>query len=83
MKDFSLVTAITVFLVYILFDILYALYVICVSQRQALRASLISSILYSIGAYGVMNYLENPWYIIPLACGAFIGTFIAIKYMSH
>jgi len=83
MKDFSWYTAVIVFVIYILFDILYALYVMCVSQQRALRASVISSILYSIGAYGVMNYLENPLYIIPLACGAFIGTFIAVKYMGH
>lgn len=83
MTDFKWQTALIVFCVYVLFDILYALYVICVSRRQALRASTISSVLYSLGAYGVMNYLENPWYLIPLACGAFIGTYLAVRYMSR
>lgn len=82
MSEFNWITALTVFVVYVFFDILYALYVICVSRRQAWRASLISSFLYSLGAYGVMSYLENRWYIIPLACGAFIGTYIAVKFMS-
>lgn len=82
MHEFSWYTAATVFVVYVFFDILYALYVICVSRRQAVTASAISAVLYSLGAYGVMNYLHNPWYLIPLACGAFIGTYIAVKYMG-
>jgi uncharacterized protein YebE (UPF0316 family) len=83
MGDFSWTTAAIVFVVYVLFDILYALYVLCVSRQQALSASLISAVLYSLGAYGVMNYLHNPWYLLPLACGAFIGTYIAVKYMGN
>jgi len=82
MNEFSWLTALTVFVVYVFFDILYALYVICVSKRQAVAASAISSVLYSLGAYGVMNYLHNTWYLIPLALGAFIGTYVAVKYMG-
>jgi uncharacterized protein YebE (UPF0316 family) len=82
-NDFSWTTAALVFVVYVFFDILYALYVLCVSRKQALSASLISSVLYSLGAYGVMNYLHNPWYIIPLAGGAFLGTYVAVKYMDN
>ena len=82
MEDFSWATAATVFVVYVFFDILYALYVICVSRKQALAASAISSVLYSLGAYGVMNYLDNAWYLLPLACGAFIGTYIAVAFMD-
>lgn len=82
MGEFSWLTALTVFVVYIFFDILYALYVITVSRQQAIRASAISSVLYSLGAYGTMNYLHNPWYLVPLATGAFIGTYIAVTYMG-
>ena len=82
MSDFSWLTAATVFVVYVVFDILYALYVLCVSRKQAFAASAISSVLYSLGAYGVMSYLHNPWYIVPLAFGAFLGTYIAVRYMG-
>lgn len=82
MEDFSWVRAVTVFVVYVLFDILYALYVICVSKQRPLAASGISAVMYSVGAYGVMSYLHNPLYLIPLAAGAFIGTYVAVKYMS-
>lgn len=82
MEDFNWLRALTVFIVYVFFDILYALYVICVSRQKPLSASAISAVMYSVGAYGVMSYLHNPIYLIPLACGAFIGTYIAVKYMS-
>lgn len=82
MDNFSWLQALVVFLVYVFFDILYALYVLCVSRKQAVRASAISSVLYSLGAYGVMSYLDNPLYLIPLACGAFLGTYLAVKYLS-
>jgi uncharacterized membrane protein YfcA len=82
MENFSWLTAALVFAVYVVFDILYALYVLCVSRKQAVAASAISSVLYSLGAYGVMTYLHNPWYVVPLACGAFLGTYIAVKYLG-
>jgi len=81
-NEFSWVTAGVVFLVYVLFDILYALYVMCVSGKRAFSASVISAVLYSLGAYGVMNYLHNPWYLVPLACGAFLGTYVAVRWMG-
>lgn len=80
--EFSWFMAAIVFVVYVVFDILYALYVLCVSRKKVLAASFISSALYSLGAYGVMSYLHNPWYLIPLACGAFAGTYIAVKHLS-
>jgi uncharacterized membrane protein YfcA len=83
MHDFDWTTAAIVFGVYVVFDVLYAMYVIQVGQKRAVAASLISAVLYSLGAYGVRSYMHNPWYVIPLACGAFIGTYIAVKYMSN
>jgi len=81
-STFSWTTAAIVFVVYVFFDILYALYVICVSRRQAVAASAISAVLYSLGAYGVMNYLHNILYLLPLALGAFIGTYVAVRYLG-
>lgn len=82
MNDFSWWTALTVFVVYVVFDILYALYVICVSRKQAIAASFTGAALYSLGAVGVMSYTHNTLYLIPLSLGAFIGTYIAVRYMG-
>ena len=82
-QDFSWYTALVVFFVYVGFDILYALYVLCVSRKQAVFASSISAVLYSLGAYGTVHYLSNLWYLLPLAAGAFTGTYIAVKYLAE
>lgn len=83
MSEFSLLQAALVFFVYVAFDILYALYVLCVARKQAFRASAISAGLCSLGAYGVMNYMDNHWYLAPLLCGAFLGTYIAVRFMHE
>jgi hypothetical protein len=81
-SDFDPLQALTVFVVYVLFDILYAVYVMCVTRKLPVSASAVSAVLYSLGAYGVMTYLSNPLYLIPLAAGAFLGTYVAVKYMG-
>jgi hypothetical protein len=83
MDSFSWLTAATVFFVYVVFDILYALYVLFVSQKRALAASFTGSMLYSLGAVGVMTYTHNALYLVPLSMGAFVGTYIAVKYMGN
>lgn len=83
MNDFNWLTAAIVFIVYVFFDILYAVYIICVSKQQAFLASLTGAMLYSLGAVGVMNYTHNALYLIPLSMGAFVGTYIAVKYLGN
>jgi hypothetical protein len=78
MGDFSLVTAAVIFATYVAVDILYAAYIICVEKRQALQAAGISAVLYSLLAFGVITYSKNPLYLIPLAAGAFVGTYVTV-----
>lgn len=82
MPDFHWGVALVVFLTYVLIDILYAFYVIYVGKRDALKAALSSSALYSLAAYGVITYSRNIVYVIPLALGAFLGTYLVVKYMK-
>lgn len=80
MRDFNLVTAGIVFVTYFLIDILYAFYVIYVGKRDAMRSALASSALYSLAAYGVITYSRNIMYVLPLAAGAFLGTYVIVKF---
>lgn len=82
MNDFSPVTAAVIFATYVAVDILYAAYIICVERRRALAAAAISSVLYSLLAFGVITYSKNPLYLIPLAAGAFLGTYVTVLYNS-
>ena len=78
MNDFSWSTAFLILIVYIVVDMLYAYYIIQVEQRNPLRAALVSSVLYSLLAYGVVSYSRNLLYLFPLATGAFIGTYLTV-----
>lgn len=80
MNDFSTTTAAVLFVTYVIVDVLYALYIVCVERRQALRAAAISAILYSLLAFGVVTYSKNTLYLAPIAAGAFVGTFLTVKY---
>jgi small basic protein len=80
MGDFNLGTAGVVFVTYFLIDILYAVYVIYVGKRDAVRSALASSALYSLAAYGVITYSRNIAYVVPLALGAFLGTYVIVKF---
>jgi uncharacterized MnhB-related membrane protein len=77
-NDFSWSTAFLILIVYIVVDMLYAYYIIQVEQRNPLRAALVSSVLYSLLAYGVVSYSKNILYLFPLATGAFIGTYLTV-----
>lgn len=79
-SDFNYVTAILIFFNYVLMDVLYALYVISVGKRQAFLSAIYSSFLYSLGAFGVVVFSKNLLYLFPLASGAFIGTYVIVRF---
>jgi hypothetical protein len=78
--EFSYLTAWTIFFTYVAIDALYAYYIMCVDGRKALRAAFTTSVIYSLLAYGVVSYSSNIWYLIPLASGAFVGTFLVVRF---
>jgi hypothetical protein len=45
-----------------------------------MRAASVSAVIYSLLAFGVITYSQNPLYIIPLGIGAFVGTYLTVKY---
>ena len=80
MANFSYARPMLIFLVYVVIDALYAMYIMSVEGRRAFAAALISSILYSLLAYGVVSYSQNILYLLPLASGAFVGTYLTVLW---
>lgn len=78
-KEFDIKIALLIFIGYIIIDYLYADYIVSVSNKQPLRSAILSAIIYSMLAMGVVTYSKNPLYILPLAAGAFIGTYLLVK----
>ena len=78
--NFSIFTASSLFCTYVFIDMLYALYILYVGRKQSIAAANCSAIIYSLLAYGVTSYSENIFYLIPLASGAWMGTFLTVKF---
>lgn len=79
-ESFNIVTAFSVFFAYVLIDTLYAYYTIVVTKQRPLAAANAASLMYFLLAFGVLNYVENYLYVIPLALGSWIGTYMTVRY---
>jgi hypothetical protein len=78
-KDITILNWSVLFAVYLLFDVIYAKYVLALSKLQALRAANFSVIMYILTVYGTIQYVQNPINAIPVALGAWCGTYLTIK----
>ena len=64
-------------------DILYTFYVRAVNSegnRAAFMGSLFSMGYHVLSALIIINYTANNWLLIAVAAGAFVGSYIGIKY---
>ena len=77
---FSWPLAIGLFFVASLLDAIFALYTVSVINTQPFKAASLSFLTYMFEAIGVLNYVENKFYLIPLAFGAFTGSYIIVKW---
>jgi hypothetical protein len=80
MDDFSYLTAFSIFATYVVIDMLYAWYIMSVNKKRALTAAFLTAIIYSLLAFGVVSYSKNIYYLMPLASGAFTGTYLMVKF---
>ena len=64
-----------IFFVYIVIDALYAYYTLEVTKRNPYAAATAGAFMYFLLAIGVLNYVHNFLYLVPLALGSWVGTF--------
>lgn len=78
-SDFSMITAIFVFVAYVVVDMLYAYYTLAVNRLEPGRAATTGSLMYFLLAVGVLNYTNNPLYLFPLVLGSWLGTYVTVE----
>lgn len=71
-----------VLFIYIIIDIAYALYTKAVAQNKIIAASTWASILPVLTAFLVVQYIGNMYLVIPMMLGAFVGTYIALRWFN-
>ena len=79
-ENINLITWAILFFVYLIYDILYAKYILYVSKLNAFKAANTGVLLYMLVAYGTVQYVTNLWNIIPIVLGSWIGTYFTIRY---
>ncbi|MFA6365497.1 MAG: hypothetical protein WCW78_03810 [Candidatus Paceibacterota bacterium] len=80
LKALNISTSLLIFGATVLSDMLWAFYIRRSNDGKALSAALFSSAIILSGGLVVVAYVENNWYLLPAALGAFIGTFISIQF---
>jgi hypothetical protein len=78
--EFNWLVALCLFIAATFLDAIFALYTVAVIQTQPLKAASLSFLTYTLEAVGVVNYVNNKWYLIPLAIGAFVGSYAVVKW---
>lgn len=71
--------AVGVFFAYVLVDAMYAYYTLAVAQAKAGRAATVGAFMHFLIALGVLSYVENYLYIVPIALGSWVGTYIVVR----
>lgn len=79
LSEVNIFTCLILFTVYFVYDVLYAQFIISVQKLQSTLSATISGTMYVISAIGIIKYTDNPWYLLPVALGASLGTFCFIK----
>lgn len=81
--NLSLNIAIFLFFIYILNDGLYAFYTRSIADRKPVLAATSGSLMHFVIAYGVISYVQNYWYVLPIALGSWVGTFVVSYFHKH
>ena len=83
MDSISPLVALLLFGIYFVADGLYTAWIMAVTKNEPWKAAGYSGFLYVLLSIGVINYVDNHWYIIPVAIGGGCGTFTATKYTKR
>lgn len=78
--SFSLLWAIGLFVFYLLAEMLDTSLTFSLTQHKSVRSAIVTFILYMTLAVEVVAIVSNYLYIIPIAGGAALGSFVIVEY---
>jgi hypothetical protein len=81
-QSFDFKIAGIVFVAYLLIDAMYAYYTLAVTRKKPVTAASVGALMHFLIAFGVLNYVQNYLYVIPLALGSWVGTYLVVKKYS-
>ena len=82
-SDFDIRIGLLIFVAYIIIDALFVSYTYLVVKKAPAKAATVGAGMYFLMAFGIINYVNNFLYVIPLVIGSWIGTYLVVKYEKH
>ncbi len=79
-QSFNLQIALVVFFAYLLIDAMYAYYTLAVTKKKPVTSASIGALMHFLIAFGILNYIQNYLYVVPLVLGSWLGTYLVVKY---
>jgi hypothetical protein len=80
LSQFSFLVAISLFIFYFFIEMLDSSLTFSLTQHKSLRSALVTFILYTTLAVEVVAVVSNYFYIIPVALGAALGSYVIVEY---
>jgi uncharacterized membrane protein YfcA len=75
--------ALIVFAALFCLDLVWAKYTLAISAKRTVWAASYASAIIALSGYAAINYVNDPWMLLPAMAGAFLGTIVGIKYQKH
>jgi len=79
-KDVNIWTILILFVVYCVFDIVYSWYILAIQQLNATKAGILSIVIGTVSAIGIVKLADNPIYSVPIVLGGGLGTYAILKW---
>jgi hypothetical protein len=71
--------ALIVFVALFALDLVWARYTSAITDRRRMLAGVYASAIIALSGYAAINYVNDPWMLLPAMAGAFFGTIVGIK----
>lgn len=61
-------------------DFVWTVYIAAVADKKPLKSAFWSTGTILLGGLAAVEYVKDPWMLIPAGLGAFAATYIAVRY---
>lgn len=79
-SNFNYIAAIGLFIFYFLVEMLDSSLTFSLTQHKSIKSALVTFILYTTLAVEVGAIISNYLYVIPLAFGAALGSYVTVEF---
>ena len=79
-NDVNILTGFILFVVYFTFDVIYSWYILAIQQLNAPKAGILSIVIGTVSAIGIIKLADNPLYSVPIVIGGGLGTYAILKW---